>query len=335
MKHIPFFIILAATLACAQNSGEPVNSFFEKGEIRELEPQNIMVQGEVRNPGIVDLNGLPLRSAPIKDVAFNEGKAVFKGAYYVTGYALYDILNDAVVRKSPENDFRPLVDMYVIVENDQGDKAVFSWGELFYRDSFNILVSKTVQSIDPSKSDTEWPLPNDPHLICGTDLYNTRNIPNPKKITVHSFRGNFAVEDPGDTYAPQIELVTANGATQIGDIGPTIEKENYTTVFYGHGMGFKEILDFSGFVLKDVIAENASPDPGRFAEYFAVVSAKDGYRSVFSMNEIMNRNDNREFVLVDHQDSPRNGRYTLMAPGDFFADRDVRSVEKIELVEID
>jgi hypothetical protein len=64
----------------------------------------------------------------------------------------------------------------------------------------------------------------------------------------------------------------------------------------------------------------------------AVVSAKDGYHVVLSASEILNRNDNQDFILVDRKGSPEDGRYLLFEPGDFFADRDVRSVEKIELM---
>jgi hypothetical protein len=64
----------------------------------------------------------------------------------------------------------------------------------------------------------------------------------------------------------------------------------------------------------------------------AVVSAKDGYRVVLSASEILNRNDNQGFIMIDRKGSAEDGRYLLLEPGDFFADRDVRSVEKIELV---
>jgi hypothetical protein len=65
----------------------------------------------------------------------------------------------------------------------------------------------------------------------------------------------------------------------------------------------------------------------------AVASAKDGYRSVMSLSEIMNRSDNQDMLLIDKKDIAGEGRYLLYPAGDYFADRDVRAVEKIELID--
>jgi hypothetical protein len=49
----------------------------------------------------------------------------------------------------------------------------------------------------------------------------------------------------------------------------------------------------------------------------------------------MNRSDNQDFLLLDRKGTPGNGRYTLFPAGDFFADRDVRAIEKLELFGLD
>lgn len=50
------------------------------------------------------------------------------------------------------------------------------------------------------------------------------------------------------------------------------------------------------------------------------------------MPEILNRSDNEDILLLDRKDSPRAGRFVLYPADDLFADRDVRAVEKIELL---
>jgi hypothetical protein len=67
-------------------------------------------------------------------------------------------------------------------------------------------------------------------------------------------------------------------------------------------------------------------------EWIAVGSAKDGYRVVYSLSEIINRGDNQDFLLLDKKDTRSSGRYLLYPASDFFADRDIRSVEKLELL---
>ena len=75
--------------------------------------------------------------------------------------------------------------------------------------------------------------------------------------------------------------------------------------------------------------------PERFRDTrdgIAIVSAKDGYRCAFSLSEIVNRNDNLDFLLIDRKDVRDEGRYVLYASPDFFVDRDVKAIDKIEFV---
>jgi hypothetical protein len=322
------FCILAFFSALA--FGQDHNSLFENPESKTYAIKSIMVQGEVQTPGPVDLNSLPLRSGAIKELAFENGKQVFKGAFFVTGYSLYDILDGKKFKKAPDNKFSPPVDLYAIVENDKGEKAVFSWGEIYYRDSFDILIAKSVSAINPARSNTKWVLPEEPRLMCGGDLLNVRFLSNPTKITVKSYRGNFASEKPKDVYSPEFKIETSAGSVTIGEISPSVEKRTLSNVSYGHGMGYKGVLNLTGFRLKDLIESKINP--GDMRDTIAVASAKDGYRVVLSASEILNRNDNQDFILVDRKGSAEEGRYLLFEPGDFFADRDVRAVEKIELV---
>jgi hypothetical protein len=96
-------------------------------------------------------------------------------------------------------------------------------------------------------------------------------------------------------------------------------------------MGFKGNESVTGYLLKDALEANFKPTPEMLREWIAVGSAKDGYRVVLSLSEIMNRGDNQDFLLLDKKDSPQSGRYLLYPTGDFFADRDVRAIEKLEL----
>jgi hypothetical protein len=326
MKKTFWLLAFFSTLAFGQNR----NSLFENPESKSYATKSIMVQGEVQNPGPVDINSLPVRSSAIKELAIENGKQVLKGAFFVSGYSLYDILDSKKFKKAPENKFTPPVDLYAIVENEKGEKAVFSWGEIYYRNSFDILIAKSVSAINPARSNTKWALPEESRLMCGSDLLNVRFLSNPTKITVKSYRGNFASEKPKDVYSAEFKIETSAGSTTIGDIGSSVEKRTVSNVSYGHGMGYKGVLNLTGFRLKDLIESKINP--GDMRDTIAVASAKDGYHVVLSASEILNRNDNQDFIMVDRKGSAEDGRYLLFEPGDFFADRDVRAVEKIELV---
>jgi len=80
-----------------------------------------------------------------------------------------------------------------------------------------------------------------------------------------------------------------------------------------------------------LIAANLKPTPEMLKGWIAVGSARDGYRVVLTLSEIMNRSDNQDVLLLDKKDSQTTGRYILYPAADFFADRDVRAIEKLEL----
>jgi hypothetical protein len=332
MRYFTLLLLFCIpVVAHTQTQIRPTNSLFDDSEIKALAPKNILIQGEVQDPGPVDLSSLPIRSAAVKEMGIENGQRVFKGAFFVNGYSLYDILNSKNFRKAPENTFSSPVDLYAVVENEKGEKAAFSWGEIYYRNSFDILITKTIQPISPARAKASYVLPETQRLVCAGDLLNARFISNPTKITVRSYHGNMPKEKPKDIYSPELKIVTKTGTFTVGDVGPLVEKRTYSDVSYGHGMGFKGNENVSGYLLKDLIAANLTPTPDMLREWIAVGNAKDGYRVVFSLSEIMNRSDNQDFLLLDKKDSPGEGHYILYPPGDFFADRDIRAIERLEL----
>ncbi|OGR43838.1 MAG: hypothetical protein A2X35_09000 [Elusimicrobia bacterium GWA2_61_42] len=308
----------------------PVNSFFERGPVKEYALKSVYVGGEVENPGPVELAALPLRAAAVKEVAFENGKPEFKGAYFFTGYSLYDIINAKPVKKAGA-DFSPEVDLYVVVENDKGEKAVFSWGELYYsRFNFNALITSSARAVNPGKKKTEWPLPEAPRLVCSGDLYNTRFIANPSKITVKAAPGVFPGKKHVAVFTPEFSVIVGGKALPVPAPGQLAEKRVYQDTAYGHGTGFKGVKTTEGFVLKDVLAK-AGALPQDSGASLVVVSAKDSYRAAFSLAEIVNRNDNADFLVVD-KGQDKDGRFALFSTADFFIDRNVRSVNKVEVL---
>jgi len=136
------------------------------------------------------------------------------------------------------------------VENEKGEKAAFSWGEIYYRNSFDILITKTIQPINPARAKASYVLPETPRLVCAGDLLNARFISNPTKITVRSYHGTMPKEKPKDIYSPELKIVTKTGTFTVGDVGSSVEKRTYSDVGYGHGMGFKGNENVSDICLK-------------------------------------------------------------------------------------
>ena len=222
----------------------------------------------------------------------------------------------------------------MIVENDKGEKAVFSWGELFYsKDNYKVILAKSVRGINPSKMKMKWPLPEEPRIVCGNDAFNFRSISNPTKITIQSFAGAYSKDRVKETFVPEITVMKGDENFVIKDVAG-FEKRKFRSIGYGHGMGWKGVNDYEGFVFRSILQKNVKFDVDEIRSTILCVSAKDGYRATYSLSEIINRVDMNDFLLVEKTGSFEDGKYNLFATPDFFVDRNVRSVEKIEVLNI-
>lgn len=330
-------LVLAGWLPASAQETAPAaaapNSFFERGPVKEYVLKSVFVGGEVENPGPVELAKLPVREVAVKELAFEDGKPAFRGAYFFSGYALYDILKAKPVKKT-NADFSPETDLYVVVENEKGDKAVFSWGEIYYaRDNFKALIYRSARSVTAPKKGKDWPLPAEPRLVCASDMYNARFITEPSKITVKSAAGAFPGKKHAETFTPEFKVVYGGNSTTVADGSFFGMKRKYLDTGYGHGTGFKGVKDTEGYLLKDVLLK-AGAKPQESGASLVVVSAKDAYRASFSLAEIINRNDNADALVVDKGPDDEDGRFALFSPADFFVDRNVRSVDRIEVLKL-
>jgi hypothetical protein len=207
-----------------------------------------------------------------------------------------------------------------------------SWGEIFYsKDNFKIIIAKNVRAINPSKMKTQWPLAEGTKLICGNDLFPYRSIDNPTKITVMSAPGTYAKERVKETFSPHMSVIMGAATATISDADKA-EKRSFDLVGYGHGMGYKGIQHIEGSVLKYVLKDHLKIPEESIAATVVIMSAKDGYRAAYSLSEIMNRNDMNDFLLVEKNGSLEDGKFNLFAAPDYFVDRNVRSVEKMEMI---
>lgn len=330
------FIVLPALLTAWSAAAQTVSpgmpeatGFYDRGSGVTYALKSVEVAGEVEDPGPVDLSKLPLRQIPLKWISNESG--AFSGAYLVTGWSLYDILSAKKLKKA-RSDFKPETDLFVTVENAAGEKAVVSWGEIFYSaDGYGIMVSQGFRSVTAPKRKTDWPLPNEPRLVCPRDLHDGRFINKPVRITVRSAPGEFPGEKHAAAYAPSFTVVRGGKSAEIKDPGE-IRKRSFTAAGYGHGTGFKGIKEGEGYLLKDLLAGTGLLPSDAFG-WLAVVSAGDSYRAVFSLSELIDRGDNGDALLLDKGKS-EDGRFSLFLPADFFVDRNVRSMAKVELLKI-
>ena len=191
------------------DTSDNTNNFYDNTETLQLPMVDLIIEGEISNPGKVDLSTLPLHSIIVKETLLDSaGSDKFTGAYRYDGYSLFDILNSRKIIKSNSEEFNPIIDLYIEIENRKGEKVVFSWGEIYYPNNLHkIIIAGSVSRIVPSKTKDLWPLPSTGKLVAGSDLISERNISDPVKITVRSFPKSFqVVKGMSPMYSSDIKL---------------------------------------------------------------------------------------------------------------------------------
>lgn len=333
MKKAILFFVVSILFSCIGLYAQ-TNDFYDDSETITFKMPEIEILGEISNPGKIDLSNLPLRTVIVKETVIEAGKDKFIGAYRYDGYSLYDLLNKAVLAKKNEVEFPPIIDLYVEIESETGEKVVVSWGEIYYPiHQHEILIANRVARIVPSKTKELWPLPTECKLIIASDLYTHRNISNPKIIRVKSYVGKYQiVKGMSPMYTKSFSVKEMNGTTsEIEKIGDKFNLVTFPAVFYGRGRGIHGTTPFTGIMLKDFLKEYIKITPDILKSGLIVMAGKDGYHAVFTISEVMNRNDQAEFLLLHDPNNMDGGAFQIFPASDFFSDRAIKSLESIRI----
>jgi len=256
----------------------------------------------------------------------------FIGAYRYDGYSLFDILNHKTIDKANFREFGPVIDLYLEIDNETGDKVVVSWGEIYYSYHLHdLLIASRVMRIIPSKTKDLWPLPTKSKLVVANDLITERNILAPTKITVRSYPRSFkTIKGKKPLFSQQVEFILGDEHLLILDKTPDyLPVTTYESIFYGRGRGIHSTQPFHGTILKQLIAPYVKLTAENLKKGIISVRADDGYRVVFSFSEVMNRNDQSEVLLIHQTGHEDGGAFRLFPACDFFSDRAIKAISHI------
>jgi hypothetical protein len=317
------------------DSTDMTNDFYDNTETYTLPIKEITVEGEIANPGKVDFSVLPVHSVIVKETLLDSaGGDRFTGAFRYDGYSLFDILEKRIIKKKNAEEFNQIIDLYVEIENDEGDKVVFSWGEIYYQNNLHkIIIATGVSRIVPSRTKELWALPDKSKIVAACDLITERNISNPVRITVKSFPVSFnVVKGISLMYSSEMNLfINRKPAGEISSVSRSVKTETFKTIFYGRGRGIHSTTPFTGVLLKDILQEYFPAGRSSLKSGMLCIAGQDGYRSAISYSELFNRNDQQEFLLVKCTPGEDGGLFRIFAACDFFSDRAVKSVSEIHL----
>ena len=316
--------------------GQENNDFYDNTPKKILSGAlKIEIAGEVANPGSVDLKRLPLRTLIVREARLKKDGVAFAGAYRYEGYSLIDILNDRVVARKHGAGFKPQTDLMVAVENAVGEKAVLSWGEIYYPAiPHRVLIAAAAAPIIPNESQENWPLAAGVKLVCANDLLSERGILNPTRITI--FTAPLEIADKKGLkplFSPNFQVLRPGQADAAFDAATVAaEKRVFPSVFYGRGKGFHGFQRFSGILLAEVLKSYVTLDNDTLRCGYLIAASIDGYRMAMSCSELFNRNDQAEFLLLDRGEGADGGRFVIFPAADFFSDRALKAVSAIHIL---
>lgn len=310
------------------------NSVYHQTDETKLKVGEIVIEGEVKNPGKVSLRRLYKREVFHKQATLGDsGKIDFVGAYRYRGYSLFDMLNSFIVEKKNLEEFRPATDLYIIIENDKGDRVSFSWNEIFFTHfPHQVIIATESAPIKPYKREVEYPTGNAWKVVASTDLFAYRELENPTKIIVKSFdKKSYTINrELDDKYSPNVTIVVDNNTVKTVDATETSATDiTYNAVFYGLGMGYHDTPYFRGFPLRPHVTDFFAADAASWQRNGLVCAVgKDGFRNIFSVSELLNRVDGVEPILAIPP-VKESGHFRLYHPSAFYADFSVRNLMEL------
>jgi hypothetical protein len=308
------------------------------------------IGGLVRQP--LNLTSDDLNKFQTVTVQLNEvmRDKTYRGAFFYRGVTLRSLLDLAFIEKKATGKSKN-IDLAIKVRNKKGEEVVLSWGEINYRNSGDIIIATSATPIKPHKScaachkDENYYKPyldvldreiEFPKLVVGSDGYGGRSIEGVTAIEVVDPSQNADEKSSGSAklYSSSFTItgIVKKEMTRT-DLSNHSRKE-LRMIHMGEGKGFHGIGDYSGTTLKSLLNEAGVNDD---LTSVIIVSAPDGYRSLFSYGELfLNRGDD-SIIMADRIDGKvidNGGKFFLVPCDDIMSDRDVKSVEKIEVISL-
>jgi hypothetical protein len=300
----------------------------------------------------------------------------YAGTFEQSGAGLKRVLELAGVVKKTDDGFSRPLDVYLVATSRSGRRAVFSYGEVFdVADPGAILIADKNRYLIPGHHDAESLARWDRGLLGPSererlDLSTCSSCHGAEKTPPLATLRGLAVVPATDRRSERfLSDLTELHLCQAGPLAGVTGKKGQATwvdepalvlpdgksipvtrkltkglpvvslddASYGEGRGYGGEHARSGVgmaaVLRKVMGRQLD-----MRRVLLLVTASDGYRSVYSGGELALSSLGEGLILADQEDGkplgPKDGRYRLVPRLDFFVDRSVRSVKELRVIEI-
>ena len=308
---------------------------------------SLSITGLVKQPLSLSLNDLKQYQsveAQLNEV-FQDG--TYRGAFVFRGIPLKTLLEAAFIQKE-ETPFNKRVDLAVVVKNKDGKQAVLSWGEVFFKNPGRIIVAFSARPIMPHKDCKRCHSPEVykprldqlhrrigyPKLIVTGDAYADRSLDDITSIQVVDLKPEMPAEKLKTLFSPEFVVTGAvEKPLTVSDFSG-YPKKTVKARHLGEGKGYHGIDKMEGSPLRSLL-NKAGIGPNINSVF--LLSAPDGYRALLSYGEVFLDPAGERMVVADRmngQPIKKNGKFFFVPPDDLMADRDVKAVQKIEVISV-
>ena len=320
---------------------------FAVGNAHANQPALVSVSGCVSHPlnlSLEDLERYQSISVQLNEV-LEDGS--YRGVFYYRGVPLRSLLETAFVHKG-DTAFSKGVDLAVRIRTRDGKKVALSWGEIFYKNPGRILLATSAVPIMPHHDCKVCHTPEKykprldqlrrkigfPKLVVAGDTYADRCLENVSSIEVVDLCPRKATARMKKLFSSQCTIIGRDRKKMVLQDLPDGPRQTLRAKHLGEGKGYHGINAFSGFSLKRLLKNTGLK---RDLNLVFLVSAPDGYRSLFSYGEVFLDPLGDRITLADRMDGEpleQGGRFFLVPPDDLMADRDVKAVKTIEVLSL-
>lgn len=296
----------------------------------------LSISGQVRFPfqfTLRTLNGFERTRIRVTEAVRDETvpKDRWYRTYWYDGIPLSRFIDMAHVSKDDEAFKRPM-DLVIIVYGSNG-KAVLSWPEICNADSEATMIALSAEPVPPlTRSGPHKG--RFPRLVVGGDFWADRFIDNVFHIEVTHCAPPGPFRKGAHTPVPVASLIGENDqAVAIKDLS-RYPRVTVTSKQSGHDPGYFGIVSYSGASLPAILEkEGIRMDP----DAVLLVTSSEGYRAVVSYGELFLSPNGTGIILADQLEGKpfgEFGKFNLICPDDYNADRWVKTVDTIEVIHI-
>lgn len=334
MSNRRLFLIVLFSIACmCQSSAHAQSPLRITGMVRQ--PLNLTLQNLERYQSIqVQLNEVMVDGS-------------YRGTFYYRGVPLRTLLETASIQKEGAA-FSKRIDMAIRIGNEEGKQVALSWGEVFYRNPGRIIVATSASPVMPHKDCRACHTPEQykgrldqlkrvigfPKLVVTGDASAERSLEGVTSIEILDLCPTMPTQKMEKLFSPEFTIMgTKAKMLNFKDLS-SYPRRTIRVKHLGEGRGYHGINAYEGVPFKAVLEEVGLPFD---LNLVFLVSADDGYRSLFSYGEVFLDPSGERMIMADTVDEgpiERGGKFLLVPPDDLMSDRVVKAVKKIEVISL-